>query len=229
LAAPFYSTRMAYSFPSLTFYWFLRKKYIISSSGFLQQQTANGPFRRILCFPTCPHGVRKLQRRKLLGKAFPDKLPQGTEAHIPVLKKWSCGRAKLPVDVKSEAKQTPSHLSLAASLIATHGRGSGQQGKVRGPYLHHDPLTQVNMAKAAAIVGPTLVGRLGQTFYEYTKAVPKSTVATWVCNGAPLSSWVILHSVARAPNKRIGHDFLQYLNVFLPCSTGRHSNFLSLH
>jgi len=82
------------------------------------------------------------------------------------------------------------------------------------------------MAKAAAIVGPTLVGRLGQTFYGYTKAVPKSTVATWVCNGAPLSSWVILHSVAatgsRAPNKRVGHDFLQYLNVFLPCS----SNFL---
>ena len=38
------------------------------------------------------------------------------------------------------------------------------------------------MAKAAAIVGPTLVGRLGQTFYGYTKAVPKSTVATWMRN-----------------------------------------------
>ena len=99
-----------------------------------------------------------------------------TEAQVSVLKKWSCGRAKLPVDVKSEAKQTPSHLSLAASLIATHGRGSGQQGKVRGPYLRHDPLTQANMAKAAAIVGPTLVERLGQTFYGYTKAVPKSTM-----------------------------------------------------
>lgn len=100
----------------------------------------------------------------------------------PKLKKWSCGNGKLVSQVDSKSgiiKQAPSALSLTSSLAA-HGRGLGQEGKVRGPYVHHEPLNRVNMAKAAALLGPTRVGQLAPTLYGYAKTIAKQTVGTWV-------------------------------------------------